>query len=176
MWVYCNDMSTVVEVPVPGWNGWYARMDGSVRDPNNRIIWGSSNKLGHKCFYTKNPFGQYETCWVHRFVAMAFCPNPLPEVFTEVDHIDRDPTNNKPENLRWLTRALNQLNKKCKNCEWCRRKKRFRCFVTISGKRHNLGYFFTQEECSAVAFEFKLRELERIYMEILNAHHENTDG
>ena len=130
-----------------------------------------SKRLPHK-----NPFGQYETCWVHRFVAMAFCPNPLPSVFTEVDHVDRDPTNNRPENLRWLTRALNQLNKKCKNCEWCRRKKRFRCFVTISGKRHNLGYFFTKEECSAVAFDFKLRELERIYLEILNAHNENTNS
>ena len=169
-------MATIVELPVPGWNGWYARADGSIRSPNDRIIWGHSNQTGHKCFWQKNPFGIYETCWVHRFVAMAFVFNPVPSVFTEVDHIDRDPTNNKPGNLRWLSRALNNLNKKCKNCEWIRRKKRFRAFVHISGKRYNLGYYFTQQECSAVAFDFKLRELERIYQEILNAHQQKKDS
>lgn len=46
---------------------------------------------------------------VHRLIAMAFHSNPnnLPEV----DHIDRNKQNNKPENLRWVTSKENNDNK-----------------------------------------------------------------
>ena len=157
------------ERPVPNWPGWYGRSDGSVRTPDNRILWGSPNKQGHLCFFAKNPWGQFQTCWIHRFVAKAFVENPCPSIFVEVDHIDRCPSNNKPSNLRWLSHSLNSLNKKCKNAVWCKRRKRFRCLVTINKKRKYLGYFFTEEECSAVAYDYKLRLLNRLYTEILNA-------
>lgn len=47
---------------------------------------------------------------IHKLVADAFIPNPnnLPEL----DHIDRNRLNNSVENLRWVTRSENQLNKK----------------------------------------------------------------
>lgn len=46
---------------------------------------------------------------VHRLIAMAFHENPnnLPEV----DHIDRNRNNNKPENLRWVSHKENEDNK-----------------------------------------------------------------
>lgn len=40
---------------------------------------------------------------VHRIVAMAFIPNPNPEILTEVDHIDCDRENNHVSNLRWIS-------------------------------------------------------------------------
>ena len=45
---------------------------------------------------------------VHRLLALTFIPNDnnLPCV----DHIDRDKTNNKLENLRWVTHATNTQN------------------------------------------------------------------
>ena len=101
--------------------------------------------------------------------------NPCKSIFVEVDHIDRCPSNNKPSNLGWLSHSLNSLNKKCKNAVWCKRKKRFRSVVTINRKRKFLGYFFTEDECSAVAFDYKLRLLDTLYNQVLNAENKTTD-
>jgi hypothetical protein len=45
-------------------------------------------------------------------VAIAFeLDNDDPENKTEIDHIDRCPTNDKPENLRWATDSMQNVNK-----------------------------------------------------------------
>jgi hypothetical protein len=40
-------------------------------------------------------------------VALSFIPNDNPIEKDTVDHIDMDKTNNRVENLRWLSRADN---------------------------------------------------------------------
>ncbi len=42
---------------------------------------------------------------VHRLIAKTFLPNP--DNLPEVDHIDKDPTNNRVDNLQWVTRNEN---------------------------------------------------------------------
>lgn len=42
---------------------------------------------------------------VHRLVAMAFCENP--NGYTELNHIDENPRNNRADNLEWCTRDYN---------------------------------------------------------------------
>lgn len=45
---------------------------------------------------------------IHRLVAEAFIPNPAG--LKEIDHINRDKTDNRAENLRWSTRRQNMAN------------------------------------------------------------------
>ena len=46
---------------------------------------------------------------LHRILAKHFIPNP--ENLPEIDHIDRDKTNNSIENLRWISRSDNMRNR-----------------------------------------------------------------
>lgn len=46
---------------------------------------------------------------VHRLVAEAFISNPLN--LKEIDHINQIKTDNQLENLRWVTRSENMINK-----------------------------------------------------------------
>lgn len=50
-----------------------------------------------------------QKAYLHRMLAETFIPNP--ENLPIVDHIDRDKTNNKLDNLRWVTRSENGLNR-----------------------------------------------------------------
>jgi len=158
-----------MEKSVPGWPGWHARSDGSLRTPLNDIIWGQPSKNGHKFFFALKSGKTYPMRkWVHRFVAHAFVNNPRPDIFKEVDHIDRDPTNNRPTNLRWLNRSLNLLNNGASNAYYNKSFGKWRASVCVGGKTRNMGYYKTMAEASKVAHAFKHSEFNRIYEELVN--------
>lgn len=72
----------------------------------------------------------------------------------DLDHRDRNPTNNSIRNLRECTRQQNCLNKgPCsrnttgfKGVHWAEHAKSFRSRITVKGKRHDLGCFRSAEE------------------------------
>jgi len=72
-----------------------------------------------------------------------------------VDHADRDPTNNDPENLRLVTRSENNRNatphgasSRFKCVSWCASIERFKVQVRHGGKQHYAGIYADEVEAA----------------------------
>jgi hypothetical protein len=59
----------------------------------------------------------------------------------EIDHIDRNPSNNRIENLRLATSQENKRNNKSNGFTWCKRDKAYVAKITIDGKRKFIGHY-----------------------------------
>lgn len=68
------------------------------------ILSATDNGHGYKIIGLKNG-GKRVNFYVHRLVAMAFIPNP--DNLPVVDHIDHDRSNNRVDNLQWMTQKDN---------------------------------------------------------------------
>lgn len=74
----------------------------------------------------------------------------------EVDHEDRDPSNNKWDNLRSATRSLQMANTRIRGdntsgvrgVSYHNRIKKWYAYITLNGKTKSLGYRDTLEEAS----------------------------
>lgn len=77
---------------------------GQIKGPI-KILKPSKNKKGYLLVDIR-VFGKPRKIHlVHRLVAEVFIPNP--NNLLEVDHIDNDITNNKADNLQWITQIEN---------------------------------------------------------------------
>ncbi len=68
-------------------------------------------KIGNHGYQTLRlgPEGKSKYFLVHRLIALAFIPNP--KRLPQVDHINRDRTDNRIANLRWVDHTQQALNK-----------------------------------------------------------------
>lgn len=83
--------------------------DGRVRnDKTGRIRKHTLTSHGYMIISFKKEDGSTKQIFVHRLMAMAFIPNPENKPF--IDHINRDKSDNRLENLRWVTTSENQYN------------------------------------------------------------------
>ncbi len=108
---------------------------------------------------------------------------PLPSGELSIDHINRDPSDNRLENLRLATARLQTLNRQMPrrvaelpcgvSLDSRRPKAPYRAKIRFDGGVRHLGYFATPEEASA-AYEAELArqiEIEEARVqEILNVH------
>lgn len=52
--------------------------------------------------------GKYKTMGIHRFITLAWdIKRPRFDIYMEIDHIDDNKINNRPDNLQWLTKSEN---------------------------------------------------------------------
>ena len=134
-----------------GYDNYAIDKDGNVWSKNYRRT-GKTKKL--KCSSDKDGYlmvslykdRKGKTFKVHRLVVEHYLPDFSKEL--EVDHIDRDRTNNNLSNLRMVTHQQNLFNNKAKGYyfrkdlttkPWC-------ATIRKDTKNNHLGYFATEEE------------------------------
>lgn len=92
---------------IPGYESFYQVSNlGNVRSIRfnkirNMKSWDSNGYRAVELYLNNNGY----TVGVHRLVALAFIPNP--ENKPEVNHKDRNRSNNNVENLEWVTQSEN---------------------------------------------------------------------
>ena len=90
---------------IEGYENYHVFEDGRVWScKRNRFLKGSINSARYLQVGLNN-----KKIKIHRLVGEAFIPNP--ENKPQIDHIDRNRTNNHVSNLRWVTRLENSQNK-----------------------------------------------------------------
>lgn len=93
--------------PVKGFEKYYVSNTGKVKGSSGSIL-KPGLRQGYKVVYLSINHKKHKTIGIHRLVANAFIPNP--ENKPEIDHINRDRTDNRVENLRWVTHEENANN------------------------------------------------------------------
>ena len=86
---------------------------------------------------------------LHRFIMS--CPDDM-----VVDHINHVKLDNRRENLRICTQQQNMMNSSVQSnnvsgipgVHWYKNRNKWIAYITINGKRKNLGYFNTLEEAA----------------------------
>src|SRR5690606_26424620 len=96
---------------------------------------------------------------VHRLVALAFF-GPAPEDLPEVDHINRNRSDNRAVNLRWSSVPDNRFPAVCKSrsgqfgVRYRADKDRWQAYATVDRKFKSLGHFLTAQEAADARKQF----------------------
>lgn len=71
----------------------------------NKKLKNAISKFGYATVILYKENGEKHRCMIHRLVASAFLGNP--NNFPQVNHINENRMDNRPENLEWCTAAYN---------------------------------------------------------------------
>jgi len=79
---------------------------------------------------------------------------PIPDGL-DIDHINRDRSDNRIENLRLATRSQNCHNTEGKGYSWNKRRKKFVAYISNMGRTIYLGGFDNEEDARGAYLEAK---------------------
>jgi hypothetical protein len=91
--------------PIPGFPGYLATAAGQIIGKRHHLPMRASLDADGYLQLTLRLDGKTVCRRVHQLIALAFLPPAGPG--DTVDHIDRDKSNNRASNLRWMQRAAN---------------------------------------------------------------------
>ncbi len=81
----------------------YGRVQSiTATDPDNPILLSGYKNAGYHAIPTRKKDGKNTLRYVHKLVAKLFVPNP--EEFSHIVFIDRDRSNCKARNLKWVSK------------------------------------------------------------------------
>lgn len=83
--------------PIPGLEGYEASSEGHIRDNNSKLLKEKLINSGYLTVYC----AKYGDKLVHRLVCAAF--SPTENLSNQVNHINGITTDNRPENLAWIS-------------------------------------------------------------------------
>lgn len=147
---------------IPGFPSYFVSVDGRVLSlkGNEPIILKSQTRTKGYKFVDLRDFGKKKKIDIHRLVLMAFVG--MPPKGKECDHINRVRDDNRLENLRWVTKIQNEVNKLSRikpkkylsNEKYITidnsRKKKYKLRMTINGKYTTIGCYYTLNEAIKV--------------------------
>lgn len=151
---------------------------------NGQLIRRGLNKGPKRQPTTKTPYRKIDVAGSaygeHRIIWMLVNGGAIP-LGMEVDHIDRNPYNNRPSNLRLVTRTQNMANttKRRNNSTGykgvSRARNSYAAEIMVGGVKRRLGYFCTAEDAAraydlAASSAFGEYALTNAGMNLLLAH------
>ena len=152
-------------LPIPGWESLYEVSDqGRIRGLRyGRVLKPRLDAYGYLIFelHAGRP-AKPTTVKVHRIVAMAF-HGPAPVGKPEVDHKNRDRTDNRSTNLRWSSVPDNRVPARCKSrsgmfgVRYQESKRQWQAYATVQRKFKSLGYFATAEDAAEARYKFDVQ-------------------
>jgi hypothetical protein len=134
---------------IPEFEGYQASNLGRIKGRKGWILKQYTCKLGYKSVSLYKTKTDYINKRVSRLVALTFIPNP--ENKPDVDHINRNVEDNRLENLRWVTKSENQLNREVcfgetRGISWDAGHNAYKISITKNGKTTNYGRRKTLED------------------------------
>jgi hypothetical protein len=132
---------------IKGYENYSVSNFGNVRNEKTCLI---LKQHLHNGYYRVEVQGKKHL--IHRLIAEYFIPNPNNKAY--VDHIDNNRSNNRIDNLRWVTTSENNYNMSIKKTNksgvkgviWNKNKNKWEVQISHKGKRYHLGYFTDKDE------------------------------
>lgn len=117
-----------------------------IREP--KLMKGSTDSQGYvRISVLEN--GKYIRKHIHSIMGEMFLPNPYNH--RNIDHIDRNKTNNRLDNLRWFSQSNNMLNRdKIQGIYWIEDKN----YWVAKASNKVIGYFHTEQEAYACKYGY----------------------
>ena len=142
-------------IPVVGFEDYF--VDGnnivSIRRGKPKVLKGRMSTCGHLKVCLYDPTGKQNHKFVHRLLAQAYLPDYSEDL--EVDHIDRNKTNNDISNIRMVTKSENQQNRNAKGYCFNKRENKWQAQIRLNYKIKYLGYFNTEAEARQAYLDAK---------------------